>query len=267
MGKAENAVQASKSLSNIVSTSFSPQTLRRGLRKSGWKAVVKQKRPQLKAHHRKACLEFAEKYKEWTLEDWKRVWFSDETKINRLGSDGRKYVWKEAGESLSDRLVEGTVKFGGGNIMIWGCMSWKGVGYACRIEGRMDGELYESILEDELMNTLGYYGQDVEDVVFQQDNDPKHTCKRVKSWLANQGIEVLDWPAQSPDLNPIEHLWHHLKKRLREYEEPAGGVEELWRRTEVEWEKIAKQKCQDLIQSMPRRIAAVLRAKGGYTKY
>ena len=61
-------------------------------------------------------------------------------------------MWKEAGESLS--LVEGTVKFGGGNIMIWGCMNWEGIGFACRIEGRMNGELYEEILKDKLMNSL-----------------------------------------------------------------------------------------------------------------
>ena len=55
-------------------------------------------------------------------------------------------MWKQAGESLSDRLVEGTVKFGGGNLMLWGCMGWEGIGYACRIEGKMDGELYKLIL-------------------------------------------------------------------------------------------------------------------------
>ena len=58
-------------------------------------------------------------------------------------------MWKEAGEGLSDRMVEGTVKFGGGNLMMWGCMSWEGIGFACRIEGKMDADLYVSILEDE----------------------------------------------------------------------------------------------------------------------
>ena len=195
MGKAENAVEATKTLSNITPKPFSPQTLRHGLKKLGWKAVVKQKRQQLKDPHKKARLAFAERYREWTVEDWKRVWFSDETKINRLGSDGRKYVWKESGEGLSDRLVEGTVKFREGNIMIWGCMGWEGIGYACRIEGKMDGELYESILEDELKNTLEYYDEDIQDIVFQQDNNPKHTCKRVKRWFENEEMEALEWPA------------------------------------------------------------------------
>jgi hypothetical protein len=118
MGKIENASQATKVLSNIINSSVTSQTVRRHLKNSGWRAVVKKKQPLLKAHHRKARLEFAEWHREWTLEDWKRVIWSDETKINRLGSDERKYIWKEGGEKLNDCQVEGTVKFGGGNLMM-----------------------------------------------------------------------------------------------------------------------------------------------------
>jgi hypothetical protein len=88
------------------------------------------------------------------MEDWKRILWTDETKINRLGSDGRKWGWKEVGEPLSDRLVESTVKFGGENVMMWGCMFWEGIGYATRIEGKMDVELYCSILDDEPQQSL-----------------------------------------------------------------------------------------------------------------
>ena len=77
----------------------------------------------------------------------------------------------------------------------------------------------------------------------------------------------MKWPAQSPDLNPIEHLWHHINTRLRAYETPPNGVHELWERVEAEWEKIEPRVCQNLIESMPRRVAAVIKAKGGYTKY
>lgn len=75
------------------------------------KAVVKKKRPLLTKRHRKDRLDFALSHQDWTMEDWKKVVWSDETKINRLGSDGRKWVWKKAGEALSNRLVEGTKKF------------------------------------------------------------------------------------------------------------------------------------------------------------
>ena len=112
------------------------------LKKTGMKAVVKSKCALLSVEHCKACLDFAYAYKDWTLEDWKKVVWSNETKINCLGSDGCKWVWKKAGEGLSDRLVEDTVKFGGGSLMMWGYISWQGVGYAAKIDGRMDGDLY-----------------------------------------------------------------------------------------------------------------------------
>ena len=75
------------------------------------------------------------------------------------------------------------------------------------------------------------------------------------------------WLAQSPDLNPIEHSWGYLKRRFAEYEHPPNGIIELWERIQVEWDKIPVEECQKLIESMARRIQAVLRAKGGYTKY
>jgi len=201
------------------------------------------------------------------VEDWKKVVWSDETKINRLGSDGRKWGWKRPGEGLSDRLVEGTLKFGGGSVMVWGCMMWEGTGYAVKIDGRMDGDLYIKILEDDLQASLNFYGKTTNDIIFQQDNDPKHTCKKAKTWFQDHGFTVLPWPAQSPDLNPIEHLWFYIKQRLGEYEEDPKGILELWERIEKEWAKIPASVCQNLIESMPRRVNAVLKVKGGYTKY
>ena len=87
------------------------------------------------------------------------------------------------------------------------------------------------------------------------------------NWLEDHGFTVMDWPPQSPDLNPIEHLWEHLKKRLKEYENPPKGILELWERVEKEWEAISTETCQNLIASMPRRMEAVIKAKGGYIKY
>ena len=123
--------------------------------------------------HHKACLDFAYAHKDWTVDDWKQVIWSDEC----------KWVWKKTGEGLSDRLAEGTLKFDGSSVMMWGCMTWQGVGFATKMDGRMDGDLYLQILKDELHQTLDYYGLHPSDVIFQQDNDPKHTCKKVKDWL------------------------------------------------------------------------------------
>jgi transposase len=266
-GSCKTAVQATKELEQATGVVVHPNTVRRSLQKAGLKAVHKQKKPLLSPKHKKARMDFALITKDWTLEDWKKVIWSDETKINLLGSDGLKWAWKKPGEPLSDRLVQGTLKFGGGSLMMWGCMSWDGIGYACKIDGRMNADLYVSILEDDLQASLEWWGKEVDEVVFQQDNDPKHTSKKAKECLKELGFRVLQWPAQSPDLNPIEHLWFHLKKQLGKYQEPPKSQAELWERVEKEWEAIPAKVCQDLISSMPKRVAAVLKAKGGYTKY
>ena len=90
-------------------------------------------------------------------------------------------MWKKPEEGLSDRLVERTVRFGGGTIMIWGCMTWERVGYAAKIDSRMDSDLYLQILKEELLNSLKHYGLNPPDIIFQQDNDPKHTSKRSRN--------------------------------------------------------------------------------------
>ena len=267
MGKVSNAVQATKHINTIIPHPVSSQTVRNVLKKHSFKAVTKKKKPLLSAMDRKKCLAFALKYKEWTVEDWKRVIWSDETKINRIGSDGKQWVWKQVGEGLISREVQGTVKFGGGKIMVWGCMGWEGVGQLAEVEGRMDADQYVAILEDHLVPSIEESGIFEEEAIFQQDNDPKHTSKKAKKWMEDHNISLLDWPPQSPDLNPIEHLWKHIKSELTKYPTQPKGDWEIWERVAEVWDKIRPEECQNLIESMPRRVQAVIKAKGGHTKY
>ena len=121
-GETSTAVQATNFINSIISTPVSTQTVRNTLKAANLKAVVKKKKPLLSLANRKKRQAFALKHQHWTVEDWKRVIWSDETKINRMGSDGQEYVWKKAGEPPGEKEVKGTLKFGGGNMMVWGCM-------------------------------------------------------------------------------------------------------------------------------------------------
>ena len=95
--------------------------------------------------------------------------------------------------------------------MIWGCMTTFGLGAWHRIEGIMDQHMYKFILENFSWFTIKHYNLVPSSVMFQQDNDSKHTSKRVQEWLKLQPCQLLQWPVQSPYLNPIKHFWALLK--------------------------------------------------------
>ncbi|KAG2202608.1 hypothetical protein INT46_006171 [Mucor plumbeus] len=121
-----------------------------------------------------------------------------------------------------------------------------------------------------LQDTMAYYGFDKKTFSFQQDNARPHTSGATKRWFRHHGYSldtVLDWPAQSPDLNPIEHVWHQLKLRLNKYPTRATTISELEEGIEREWYKFTKENCLKYIDSMPRRINAVIRSRGGPTRY
>ncbi len=103
------------------------------------------------------------------------------------------------------------------------------------------------------------------DFIFQQDLPPVHTAKTTKSWFNNHGVTVLDWPANSPDLNPIENLWGIVKKKMRDTR--PNNADTTKAAIKATWASITPEQCHRLIASMPRHIDAVIHAKGGPTQY
>ena len=261
--KADNAVQVQR-LSGLQVT---VQTIRNALKAEGMMAGGKKKKPLLQRRHYKARMDFCHRYKHYTEDDWKRLLFTDETKINRFGSDGKVWVWRKRGSQLTIQHCLPTVKGGGGSVMVWGSFSSQGVGEIHLVEGNMDGDQYTRILDKRLASSARRAGLRRGDFVFQQDNDPKHTSGVAQEWLEDHRIDQLMWPAQSPDLNPIENLWRTLKRRLNNYERAPTSIHELWKRVEVEWYKISPQECKKLVDSMPQRIRECMKAKGGPTKW
>jgi transposase len=268
----DNAVKVAKTLEIDHGIKVSPDTVRRAFKIAGLGSLEKKKKPMLSQKNVRKRLAWCKAHVHWTLDDWKRVIWSDETKINRFNSDGRTWAWIRDGETVKSRHVKPTVKHGGGSIMLWSAITYAGVGWMCRIEGNMDKTLYKEILEDEQKKTVDYTCEKLklrrDQVIFQHDNDPKHTSNLVKDYLQEQDYQVMDWPPQSPDLNPIENMWQLLKLRLNEYETPTRGMNMLYERSSEIWYNTIKvEEVQKVIESIPNRIKACIKNKGYWTKY
>lgn len=173
---------------------------------------------------------------------------------------------RRSGEAYNSECIIPTVKFGGGSIMIWGSMATTGVGEVFICEGRMNSERYIDMLEETLeASFLKLFGEMSPNYHFQQDNAPCHKSKRVLKWFKDNQIKILDWPPQSPDLSPIEHLWTVLKTKVAQSK--CSSKELLKEKIRTEWNELSSETCKKLVDSMPRRIESVIRAKGGFTKY
>ena len=149
-------------------------------------------------------------------------------------------------------------------MTVWGSMGWKGVGKLQFIDTIMDQLQYRNILRQNFKSSarklrLG------SDFTFQKDNDPKHCATKTKEWFAENNVEVLEWPAQSPDLNPIEHLWEILDRKIED--QSFSEKDNLKVALEEAWEKIQLEETKSLVESLPRHLEAAIQAKGGPTKY
>ena len=124
-------------------------------------------------------------------EAWEKVMWSDETKIELFGINSTRRVWRNRNAEYNSKNTIPTVKYGGGNLMLWGCFSAKGTARLHRTEGRMNGAMYQEILGDNLLPSARTLKMG-RGWVFQHDNDPKHTAKATKEWLKKKHIKVLE---------------------------------------------------------------------------
>lgn len=244
--------------------SVHPETIRRVIREKGYNGRVARKKPFISEINKKKRAKFAKEHSQKDFSYWKNVIFVDESKYNIFGSDGRVMVWRKPNEELNKENLRPTVKHGGGSVMVWGCMSAAGVGNLVFIEGNMDKTLYLNILKDNLKQSAEKLGIG-NTFQFYQDNDPKHKSYLVREWLLYNCPKVIETPPQSPDLNPIENLWNELDIRIRKH--PIKNKAQLKEKLLEEWRNIQEDATANLVKSMPKRLASVIKQKGYPTKY
>ena len=211
----------------------------------------------------KSRLSFSKEHLNKPITFWKNILWSDESKFCRFGSDGKQYVWRPPNLEHHPKYTLKTVKHGGGNVMVWAAFSWHGVGPIHKIITKMDQHIYKNILTSIMIP----FAEDNMPLMwkFMHDNDPKHTSRLVKSCLEENNITVLKWPAQSPDLNPIENLWNDVEEHVRAVK--PKNLSDLWEEIQKAWYAIPKERCMALVESLPRRCTAVIQNKGFPTKY
>ncbi len=219
-------------------------------------------KPLLNQRQRQKHLTWAVEKKNWTVAQWSKVLFSDESKFCiSFGNQGPR-VWRKSGEAQNPCCLKSSVKFPQ-SVMIWAAMSSAGVGPLCFLKSTVNAAIYQEILEHFMLPSADKLYGDA-DFIFQQDLAPAHTAKGTKSWFNDRGVTVLDWPANLPDLNPIENLCI-VKRKMRGTR--PNNADELKATVKETWASIPPQQCHKLITSMPRRIEAVIKAEGAPTKY
>jgi hypothetical protein len=197
------------------------------------------------------------------LNFWRKIIWSDESKFELINSKRRQHVWKKRKEGLTKDNIAVTVKHSP-SVMLWGCVSASGVGNLAEISTKMDAKLYVDIINNNLIASAERMGIK-DNFIFQSDNDPKHTSRLANKWFTENKVERLEWSPQSPDLNIIEHLWDELDRSVAKSRRKS--IAEFRKALYECWEQIGKEVIDKLIESVPKRLQAVIDANGFNTKY
>lgn len=258
------AVEARNRLQQATGVNVSERTVRRRLRGVQLFSRRPATGPRLEPLHRRARLHFALLHQQWTQQQWQAVLFTDEKRFGLRSPDGRERVWRRAGERFSPITFSSRTAFDGGSVM-----AWAGVSTDARTElyvienGTLTADRYiMEVLENHVVPFAPFVG---DGFYLIHDNARAHTARCVQQYLHAVGINTLNWPARSPDLNPIEHVWDMLARNVRQ--RAPETLQQLRVMLHEEWERIPQESISRIIASMAERLREVIRAGGGNTRF
>ena len=212
------------SLQELMLTLASRHTISRRINEINLNSRVASTKPYISKKNNMSRLKFSTEHIILTEEQWDCVYFSDESKFNLFGCDGRSLVRRSPKEGYSPQCTKSSVKFRGGSVKVFKMISLPGRGHIVRLYGKINSTLYKEILKKHAVPNLRTAIN--QPAVFMQDNAPCHSAKYVKTFLSEEDVTVMAWSAQSLHMNPIENDWKLLNERTKE--KNPRNVEELW---------------------------------------
>ena len=251
---------------------MSASTVARHLKQAGIESYKATRAPLLSPVNKQKRLQFALEHRSRSKEDWCKVLWTDESAISKQDSR-HHHLPRRPQEKFHPACIQLTTKSGMIKVMVWGCFLGLQKGPLLKMpSGSIKSADFMDIMEEEVF--CWFKGQP-EDTIWMQDNAPIHTSAYSSKGFDLYGIKTLIWPAQSPDLNPIENLWAYLKHKLHQSSPHlyllSGGPERvkeaIYQALLGAWDSIEEDYLDKLLESMPRRMEAVIQAKGGQTKY
>lgn len=239
------------------------RTIINRLRETGLHARHPNRVPLLTARHRRARLAYAYDHRNWNLREWTNVLFTDESRFNLYGNDRRPLVWRRRGERFRQNFVRPVVAYGGGSVMVWGGVSrnWRTPLVIVR-ENLTARRYIDQILRPIVLRRR----QHLRSFILMQDNARPHTANITRRFFERHDITLLRHPAMSPDLNPIEHVWDIMGRRLRREYPNLQNLAALERALQHIWNTIPQPQITVCI-NMAERLRAVIENRGGNTRY
>ncbi len=233
---------------------ISAQTVRNRLRKAHLHARRPHRVLDLTAVRRRNWLEWANAHIRWRLALWRGVLFTDESQFSLYRADGRQRVWHRVGERFADVNVVDRVAHGGGGVMVWA-----GVCYGQRTQVHfIDGILNAQRYRDEILRPIVVPFIHDHHLMLQHDNARPHVARICTKFLEAENIPVLAWPAYSPDMSPIEHVWDALDRRIQQRVPVPANIQQLRTAIEEEWTNIPQATINNLINFMRKRWQMVV---------
>ena len=222
-------------------------TVRRRLITMGYKSYIVKRKPLRTPARIKRRLTFAKDHQHW-LNEWNNVIWSDEAHFEVLNRKNGSFVRRLKSVSNEPFNFIPRVQGGGGSISVWGCMSGGARDPLTIYTGRTNGAAYIKIIKGALpMFIENAFDARNSNLVYMHDNAPAHTSKYSMKWFKDNNISVLKWPANSPDLNPIENIWDHFDKELRKLK--PTNVNQLQTMIAYLWLDTTPKRCKQLVDS------------------